>query len=125
MKISKEKIYTGNIRKCTKYNFNEVLISREVNNIFYEVCEYVDKLDEEDELYKENATLIKVSNDVYIELEKLILFLDIIKNHKDIDKDIFGDLLMSTSVLGLGCLFVDKDTLKHNNKNFKNLTLKL
>ena len=68
----------------------------------------------EDELYKENAVLIKIENGGYVDLERFNSILDYIRIHKDITKNGYrlGGLMMSTSAHSRNCLFVDEKSLK-------------
>lgn len=108
-----DKIFWGNIRKCTKYEVHKVFTCSEYINdqcIGSDSFGYVER---DDELFKENAILIKIENGGYVDLENLNSILDYIRIYRDIKKDGFrlGGLMMSTSPHCAGSLFVDQDSL--------------
>lgn len=76
-------------------------------------CDSIGYIVEDDELYKENAVLIKIKNGGYVDLEKLNSILDYIKIYRDITKDGYHvGLIMPTSAYGIDSLFVDEKSLK-------------
>ena len=109
-----EQIFIGNIKRCTKYEeYNTIVGSTYIGNqlICTDSFGYITK---EDELYKENAVLIKIENGGYVDLDRFNSFLDYIRIHKDITKNGYrlGGLMMSTSAHSPNCLFVDEKSLK-------------
>lgn len=126
--MKKCQIFIGNIRKCTRFDrhvtfsssthFNGKLVS--VSSIGY--------TDTDDELYKENAILIKFGKYGYVDVDNLRSILDYIKVYGYILKDGYrlGGLMMSTSAYGNGCLFVDIKSLKpyyDNQEQVSDITL--
>lgn len=108
-----EQIFVGDIKKCTKY---------EAHTIFqFEMClngqslggDSFGYVDVEDEIFKQNATLIKFEKGGYVDIENINSILDYIKIYRDIKKDgyMLGGLLMSTSAHRSDCLFVDRDSI--------------
>ena len=69
-----DKIFWGNIRKCTKYEVHKVFTCSEYINdqcIGSDSFGYVER---DDELYKEYAILIKLENGSFVDLEILFSF---------------------------------------------------
>lgn len=117
--MKKDKIYIGNIRRCTKYESHKTVVtSANINNecIGSSGFGYTDS---EDEMYKENAILIKTKNGGYVDLDNLNNFLDYLKVKNNTTKNgiRLDGLIMSTSADYLNCLFVDEGTLKPYYKN--------
>lgn len=109
-----DQIFIGNIRKCTKYETHTTISSSaHIGNqcILRESFGYID---EENELYKKNAVLIKIENGGYVDLERFNSILDYIKIYRDITKNGYrlGGLMMSTSAYSIDSLFVDEKSLK-------------
>ena len=108
-----EQIFIGNIRKCTKYESHTIFQSKTYMD---EECigfDFFGCLNIDDELFKENAILIKIEKGGYVDLERFNSILDYVKIYKDITKDgyVLGGLMMSTYSHGLDSLFVDKKSL--------------
>ena len=118
-----DQIFIGDIRRCTKYE-KHITLSSMIANIGRESFGYIE---EDDELYKENAILIKIKNGGYVDLERFNSILDYIKIHKDITKNGYrlGGLMMSTSAHCLDSLFVDEESLKpyYTAKQTSNLSV--
>ena len=78
-----DKVFIGNIKRCTKY----ISHSRFTGNVFIgEECVNLSSfgyIESEDELYKENAVLVKTKNGGYIDLENFNSILDYLKIYKD------------------------------------------
>lgn len=119
-----DQIFIGDIRKCTKYNTHTTFSSSMYIGDQCIGCNSFGYVDEDDELYKENAVLIKVKNGGYVDLENFNSILDYIKIHQDITKNGYrlGGLIMSTSAHCVNCLFVDRKSLKpyYTNKEQDN-----
>ena len=122
-------IFIGNIRKCTKYTIYNTLFSNEmyINNQCVE-CDFFGYIDTDDELYKENAILIKIKNGGYVDLENFNSILDYIKIHKSTTKNGFttGGLIIPTTAHSLGSLFVDRKSLKpyYSDKCQKDISIR-
>ncbi len=109
-----DQIFIGNIRKCTKY---EIHITFSSSTCIDDQCIGYDSfghIEEEDELYKENAVLIKIENGGYVDLERFNSILDYIGIYRNLTKDGYrlGGLMMSTSAHCIDSLFVDEKSLK-------------
>ena len=74
-----EQIFIGNIRRCTKYENHTTFSSSTYIGDQCIGCDSFGYIEEENELYKENAILIKVEHGGYVDLEKLNSILDYIK----------------------------------------------
>lgn len=109
-----DQIFIGNIKKCTKYEPHAVFCSSTYINGKRIVSDFFGGIESEDEIYKENAVLLKIKNGGYVDLERFNSILDYIRIYKDIDKDGYrlGGLMMSTTPLWVNCLFVDENSLK-------------
>lgn len=112
--MKSDQIFIGNIRQCTKYE-EHVMFSSETY-IGSELLggERFGSIEEDDELYKENAILIKLKNGGYVDLDRFNSILDYIRLHRLYTKNGFrlGGLIMSTSAYKSGGLFVDEKSLK-------------
>lgn len=109
-----DKIFIGNIKRCTKY----ISHSRFTGNVFIgEECVNLSSfgyIESEDELYKENAVLVKTKNGGYIDLENFNSILDYLKIYKDdVQRDYnLWKTIMPTHSRGNNSLFVDENSLK-------------
>lgn len=112
--MKSDQVFIGNIRRCTKYEKNIALICKTYIDGQLIGCERFGSIEEDDELYKENAILIRVKNGGYVDLERFDSILDYIRLHRLYTKNGFrlGGLIMSTSAYRLDDLFVDEKTLK-------------
>jgi len=123
-----EQIFIGNIRKCTKYESHTTFQSKTYINGECIGADGFGYVDTDDELFKENAILIKIEKGGYVDLERFNSILDYIRIYKDITKDgyMLGGLMMSTSSHGLDSLFVDEDSLKpyYNNEQTKKISVR-
>ena len=108
-----DKVFIGNIKRCTKY----ISHSRFTGNVFIgEECVNLSSfgyIESEDELYKENAVLVKTKNGGYIDLE---IYKDDVQRDYNLWKTI-----MPTHSRGSNSLFVDENSLKpyFNNEDKK------
>lgn len=109
-----DQIFIDDIRKCTKYETHHTFSSSTYIGDQCIDCESFGYIKEDDELYKENAVLVKIENDGYVDLEKFNSILDYIKIYRDITENGYrlGGLMMSTSAHSIGSLFVDEKSLK-------------
>ena len=122
-----EQIFIGDIKKCTKYEAHTTLQCETYINgqsIGGEGFGYV-KI--EDEIFKENAILIKFENGGYVNVENINSILDYIKIYKNIKKNGYklGGLMMSTYAHRPDCLFVDRDSITRycNGEQTKNISI--
>lgn len=109
-----DQIFIGDIRKCTKYETHTTFSSSTYIGDQCIGCDSFGYIDKDDELYKENAVLIKIKNGGYVDLERFNSILDYIRIYRDITKDGYrlGGLMMSTSAHCIDSLFVDEKSLK-------------
>jgi len=123
-----EQIFTGDIRKCTKYESHLAFSSETyITGECIGSCGF-GYIDKEDELFKENAILIKIKNGGYVDLERFNSILDYLRIYGDITKEGYrlGGLMMPTSAYKADCLFVDADSLKpyYSNEQEKNISVR-
>lgn len=117
--MSKKEIYIGNILKCTdstKNSPNQLKIttynylpSQEETSINFSLYRF----EEQYEIYKRDATLIKLGEGIYIDKEdiKSVLdYLNILMHRNNLSK--IGMKLIGTFPIGYGSLFVEKEKLK-------------
>ena len=109
-----DQIFIGDIRKCTKYETHTTFSSSTYIGDQCIGCDSFGYIDKDDELYKENAVLIKIKNGGYVDLERFNSILDYIRIYRDITKDGYrlGGVMMSTSAHCIDSLFVDEESLK-------------
>lgn len=123
-----EQIFIGDIRKCTKYEEHEIFESKTYINGVCIGCDRLGYIKKDDELFKENAILIKIKKGGYVDLERFNSILDYIRIYKDIIKDeyMLGGLMMPTSSYGLDSLFVDENSLKpyYNKEQANNISVR-
>lgn len=123
-----EQIFIGNIRKCTKYDLHTTLQCKTYVNGECIGSDGFGYIDTDDELFKENAILIKIGKDGYVDLERFNSILDYLRIYKNVTKNgyMLGGLIMSNSSYGLDSLFVDEDSLKpyYNNEQIKNISVR-
>ena len=123
-----EQIFIGNIRKCPKYEEHTTFKSQTFIDSDIIDTDTFGYIVSDDELYKENAILLKIKQGGYVDIERLNSILDYIKMRKDITKTgyILGGLIMSTSSHRIDSLFVDETSLKpyYNNKQQKNISVR-
>ena len=122
-----DQIFIGNINKCTKY-INHTTFSS--GTFIGDTCICSDSfgyIEKEDEIYKENAILIKLKNGGYVDLENL----NSIFNHLEVltkttrDGFYLGGIIMSTSAHCEDSIFVDSKSLVPyyaENKNNSNIS---
>lgn len=124
-----DQIFKGDIRKCTKYKTHVTLSG---STYIGEQCIESDSfgyIEDDDEIYKENAILIKIKNGGYVDLERLNSILDYIRIYRDISKNGYrlGGLMMPTSSFCVDRLFVDEKSLKpyyDNEQQTKNISVR-
>lgn len=124
-----EQIFIGNIKKCTKYEEQTTFKCEAYFGDTPIFCDTFGSYTFESELYKENATLIKLKNGGYVDIDNLNTILDYMKMHKDITKNGFrtGGLIMSEQVWAKDSLFIDCNSLKsyyQNPEEEKNISIK-
>ena len=123
-----EQIFTGDIRKCTKYERHTSFESKTYINGVCVDCDSFGHIETDDVLYRENAVLIKIQNGGYIDLDTLNSVLDYIKVKKNIKEDgfILGGLILDTSAHCMDSLFVDSESLKpyYNNDKKDNISVR-
>lgn len=109
-----DQIFIGDIRKCTKYETHTTFSNSTYIGDQCIGCDSLGYIDSDNELYKENAILIKIKNGGYVDLERFNSFLDYIRIYRDITKDGYrlGGLMMPTSAHNIDSLFVDESSLK-------------
>ena len=109
-----EQIFIGDIRKCTKYETHTTFSSSAYIGNQCIVCDSFGYIDEDDELYKKNAILIKIKSGGYVDLERFNSIIDYIRIYHDITKNGYrlGRLMMSTSAHCIDSLFVDEKSLQ-------------
>ena len=126
--MKSEQIFIGDIRKCTKYERHTTFETKTYINGQSIGLDGFGYIKTEDELFKENAILIKIEKGGYVDLETINSVLDYIRIHKDKTKDGYrlGGLMMSTSSHKLNSLFVDRDSLKpyYSNEQTKNVSVR-
>jgi hypothetical protein len=108
-----DQIFIGNINRCTKY-VNHTTFSS--GTFIGDECICSDSfgyIEKEDELYKENAILIKLKNGGFVDLENLNSILDHLKVLNTTTKDGFylGGIIMSTHAHCKDSIFVDSKSL--------------
>lgn len=97
-----EQIFVADLRKCTGWHFDGVYL-----NDF-------GRISADSEFFKQNAILIKISDNQYIDLETLESTLDYIKVRciTTLDRSYVGGLIIPTFTFNPGAIFVDESTLK-------------
>ena len=112
--MNKDQIFIGDIRKCTKYETRTTFSSSMYIGDQYIGCDSFGYTYTDNELYKQNAILIKIKNGGYVDLEKFNSILDYIKIYKNITKNGFisGGLIMPTYAYCINGLYVDEKSLK-------------
>lgn len=114
MKIDMNNVFIGTINKCIQYDTKTTFSSE---TYIGEDCIGSDSFGyivEDGIKYKENAKLLKVTTNGYVDLDTLNSILDEIKVKSKITKDggfYLNGLILSTSPHKLGCLYVDSSTL--------------
>lgn len=109
-----EQIFIGDIRRCTKYETHTTFSSNTYIDDICIGCDSLGYIEVDDELYKENAILIKIENGGYVDLERFKSILDYIRIYQDITKHGYnlGGLMMSGYAYCIDSLFVDENSLK-------------
>jgi hypothetical protein len=122
-----DQIFIGNINKCTKYINHTTFSSGTFIGDQCIGCDSFGYIEKEDEIYKENAILIKLKNGGYVDLENLNSIFDHLKVLNTTTRDGFylGGIIMSTSAHCVGSIFVDQKSLVPyytENKNNSNIS---
>ncbi len=112
--MKSNQIYIANLRKCTKHNSHALFQSSTSINgesLGEEIFGFVDR---DDELYKENAILIKMQGGGYVDLDVLNNYFDYLRLFKDVTPSGFvnNGIFMSTMPSKVGDVFVDYKTIK-------------
>jgi len=120
-----EQVFIGDIRRCTKYETHTTFSSGTYINgecLFTDSFGYIET---DNELYKENAVLIKIRENRYVDLERLNSILDYIEIYKDKMYNL-GTIMMPISEYGVDRLFVDHKSLKpyYENTQEKNISVR-
>lgn len=112
--MKKDQIFIGDIRKCTKYEIHTTFGNNAYIGDVCIGCDSFGYINSNDELYKENAILIKIENGGYVDLERFNSFLDYVRIYQNITKNGYclGKLMMPTSAYCINSLFVDEKSLK-------------
>jgi hypothetical protein len=111
--MNSERVFIGNIRKCTKYDMISTFKSETLIDGQPITSDSFGHIEKEDSLYKEGAILIKTNNGGYIDLT----------NVKSIDEVLLpimskkssfttNSRIMTTHPFAKGQLFVDEETLR-------------
>ena len=127
--MKKHQIFIGDIRKCTRYDMESIFMKED-----YATGTVLGHTIKEDELYKKDAILVKVtegslSSSAYIDLESIESSLDMLKLKKYIIKGhgwINNSLMIPTYATGVDSLFVDAISLKpyYEREISKNVSVK-
>lgn len=111
MKIDINNVYIGSINKCiAKSNF----CSKPYIAKLYNGKDIVEHFIEKNLPYKEDAILLKIAEDGYVDLDTLNTILDEIKIKRNLTKDggfKLDSLILTTEPHKLGSLYVDESTL--------------
>lgn len=110
--MEESNLFIGNIKKCTKYETHKIISFSMAG-----CCDSFGYMEIEEELYKENAALIKTKDGKFIDIED-ILDISQIKKTK-------GKIKMTTYPTKKGCLFVDEKTLKPHGTEYSKAEKKL
>ena len=104
-----EQFFVGNINRCTKYEKHITFSHSSCIS-----CDSFGFIQADDELYKENAVLVKIPNGGYVDIEKIKTIWDWIKIYKNIHNNSWtvSNYMMPTSAWGVNNLFVDEHSLK-------------
>lgn len=108
--MEEERYFIGNIKKCTKLEAHKTfeMVTEGITDSF-------GYMEIEDELYKENAILLK-TKEGYIDLDNLTTLYNIKKNRNK------KNILMPTYPIYIGCLFIDEKSLKPYESDIKKST---
>ena len=127
--MKKYQVFIGDIRKCTRYDMENIFMSED-----YATGTVLGHTIKEDELYKKDAILVKVtegslSSSAYVDLESIKSSLDMIKLKKYITKGhgwTNNSLMIPTHATGVDSLFVDVISLRpyYEGEIDKNISVK-
>ena len=102
MKIKSEDVYIGDIMLCTKYEYKPTLVIED-----FAGCMSFGSIHVEEKVYKEDAILIKISEDRYVDVDELNNLLDYLKLYKNkCKKQNFDEIVLGISARKAGALFV-------------------
>lgn len=124
MKVEIDSILIGNIMKCSNYkkvSSFEIATDTDITSFGH--------IETNQEIYKENAILIKTKNGGYIDIDTLRTFLDYINIYRYTLKQGFrlGGLIMATDPISVNSLFVDEKSLKpykNDNIDYNNMSIR-
>jgi len=124
-----DQIFIGNINKCTKYKIHNNFSSETFIGDQCICCDSFGYIEVENEVYKENAILIKLKNGGYVDLENLNSIFDHLKIAGTIKKEGFylGGIIMSNYAHCNGSIFVDTKSLvpyRTKNKTYSNISVR-
>lgn len=106
-------IFRGDIKKCTKYDVHTTFSSSTYIGGQCIGGASIGYVDDEYEIYKENAVLIKVKDGAYVDLESLNSILDYIRIYRDmLLRDYISGLIIPTSTYCANSLLINEETLK-------------
>lgn len=129
MKIDMENVFIGTINKCTQYDIEKIFSDEVYIGNSWIGGDSIGYIIKDGLPFKENAILLKVAKDGYVDLDTLNSFLDEIKVKSNISKNggfYLNGLILSNSPHKFGCLYVDESTLKQYKplKEIKKPTVK-
>lgn len=127
--MKKYQVFIGDIRKCTRYDMESIFMKED-----YATGTVLGHTIKEDELYKKDAILIKVTegglaSSAYVDLESIKSSLDMLKLKKHIIKGhgwTNNSLMIPTHATGVDSLFVDIMSLRsyYEREIDKNISVK-
>lgn len=115
MKINMKDIYIGTIKKCTKYEKHPAFSSTISIGGVHCFCDSFGHVETDSEIYKQDAFLIKVAKNGYVDLDTLNSFLDTLKIKSSITRDggfYLDGLILNTYNYKVNGLFVDRSSLQ-------------
>lgn len=110
-----EEVFIGDIRKCNKYEMHPTFKSETFINGVSLGCDCFGFIETDSEPYKENATILKIKNGGYVDLDNLKTIIDCWKVDSLMRENggySLKGIMMSTSESFLNGLFVDEKSLK-------------
>ena len=126
--MKSEKIFIGDIKKCTKYQRHNMFESSMYINEELMFTYSFGYIESDSIIYKRNAILIKTKNGGYVDFEDLNGYLYLLKlKVKEFKKWIkIGNLILTTNASKVDTLFVDEESLKlyYKDNTKKNVPFK-
>ncbi len=112
--MDSKQIFIGNIKKCTKYDISTTFSSETYIGEQCISCDSFGYIQEESEIAKENAVLIRVAKSRYVDIDSYRSAVDYFKVRQSLTgtRMNMDGIVMSTSPYHVGCLFVDEDSLQ-------------